>query len=40
MMAVEVLEQMRFEMHNVLSYRGKMTQQELVEKSQEMEEII
>lgn len=39
-MAVEVLEHMTFEMHNVLSYRGKMTQQELVEKSREMEEII
>ena len=32
-MAVEVLEHMTFEMHNVLSYRGKMTQQELAEKS-------
>lgn len=39
-MAVEVLEHMTFEMHNVLSYRGKMTQQELAEKSREMEEII
>lgn len=39
-MAVEVLEHMTFEMHNVLSYRGKMTQQELVEKSRDMEEII
>lgn len=35
-----VLEHMTFEMHNVLSYRGKMTQQELVEKSQEMDGII
>lgn len=35
-----VLEHMTFEMHNVLSYRGKMTQQELAEKSREMEEII
>lgn len=35
-----VLEHMTFEMHNVLSYRGKMTQQELMEKSREMEEII
>ncbi len=33
MMAVEVLEHMAFEMHNILSYRGIMTQQELVEKS-------
>lgn len=39
-MAVEILEHMTFEMHNALSFRGKMTQQELVAKSQEIDLLI
>lgn len=37
---MQILEHRTLEMHNLLSYRGKMTQQELVEKSRDMEEII
>lgn len=37
---MEILEHRTLEMHNLLSFRGKMTQQELAEKSREMEEVI
>lgn len=40
MAAVEILENMTLEMHNVLSFRGKMTQQELVAKSQEIDQLM
>lgn len=37
---MDILEHRTLEMHDLLSYRSKMTQQELVEKSKEIEEII
>lgn len=37
---MEILEKQTLELSNVLSFRGKVTQQELMEKSRELEKII
>ncbi len=37
---MNIQEHMTLEMHNVLSFRGKMTQQELAAKSQEIDQLI
>ena len=37
---MEILEHQSLEMHNVLSFRGKLTQQELAQKSKEIEKLL